>query len=271
MKHYLINVTWRCHNNCRYCWMQRTVKQRPALYDAPERPLEDWVAAINRDSPDIVDIAGGEPLLVGWIPELIRACPEVRFGLSTNGLELDEVLRLADNARFLSNLISINVSYHPDALARWQGYELRWKKAVTALRAAGFPVSSNLIDYEDHVARCGHIPAWLRSVGVHSVVSPYEIMEDLGEKLAQGLCCQGGINHLTVAPDGAAWPCLTTIRSPYWQETSLGNWLDGAVDLARKAQPCYLNCVDYYVLPQQHQSGDMWQIHARPAKEGEPC
>ena len=79
-----------------------------------------------------------------------------------------------------------------------------------------------------------------------------------------GLICKGGIDHLVIAPDGTAWPCLSALRSPDWREMILGNWLDGKIDLSRKPQPCYLNCTDYYVLKEQHSNGDMWGVDAKP-------
>jgi hypothetical protein len=92
---------------------------------------------------------------------------------------------------------------------------------------------------------------WMHESGVKYELSPYEQMGTLGQVLEQGLCCKGGVNHLTVAPDGTAWPCLTALRSPFWEALALGNWLDDTIDLSKKPQPCYLNCVDYYVLPEQ--------------------
>jgi organic radical activating enzyme len=263
MSHYLINPTWRCQNACSYCWVRQTVLQRPELVHATERTLDDWVRAIQRDKPQTVDIAGGEPMLLPWIPELIRACTTTRFGLSTNGLAFDQLERLCEIS--LRNLVSINVSWHPECVGRWRGYEQRWKTTVQMLMQAGYTVGPNVVDVGTNVEQSQGVIEWMRVRRIPFAVSPHERMDNLDQKLAQGLLCQGGVNHLTVAPDGEAWPCLTTLRSPFWAETSLGNWLDGTVDVSRKPQPCTLNCVDYYVLPQLHQAGDMWQIQARPA------
>lgn len=230
--------------------------------NAPRRPMADWAAAIARDNPEVVDIAGGEPLLVGWIPELLRACPATWFGLSTNGLISPEILRLCEAKP--QNLTSINVSFHPDAIERWPQYMNQWRWAVTTLRVAGFYVHCNVVNYADNVAAAEGVRAFLERLRVPLDISPYEEVAGLGERRGLGLVCQGGVNHLTVGPDGTAWPCLTALRSPYWKEMILGNWLDNTIGLARKPQPCYLDCVDYYILPNQHIAGDMWQIEARP-------
>ena len=263
-KHYLIQPVWACQNRCSYCWVRSTVGQRAELYHAPTRQMAEWAQAIHRDKPTIVDIAGGEPLLLSWLPDLIACCPETKFGLSTNGLDIAGVARLAE--RQLSNVVSINVSYHPESAERWPWYVQRWRAAVLMLNSAGYTLASNLIDTGDNVAKSAPVLAWLAEQGVPAVVSPCEETGDLGERLEQGLCCQGGVQHLVMAPDGSAWPCLTALRSPYWRDLRLGNWLDNTVDLSRKPQPCHLQCTDYYVLAKEHSSGDMWWTEATPCQ-----
>ena len=262
MHHYLLNVTWKCQNNCPECWMQNTVGRRPEMLSAAERPLRDWLYAIERDKPELVDIAGGEPLLVPWATMLIQECPDTLFGLSTNGLAARGLAQLVRACP--RNLIAINVSYHPRAVETHPDYEERYRKAVAMLLQAPGRPHVNVVDYEDNWERSTPMREWRDARGVKVVRSPFETVDDLGEFTDTALCCQGGVNHLTVAPDGKAWPCLTALRSPYWKDLCLGNWLDGDIDLARKPQPCHLKCVDYYVLPKLHESGDMWRIEAKP-------
>ena len=266
MKHYLINPTWRCHNAgiCSYCWVTQTVRQRPEMLQAQPRSLNDWVMAIQRDRPEVVDIAGGEPLLIGWIPGLLRACPDTLFGLSTNGLAKKMLTQLCRAKP--PNLISLNISYHPDAAKQDRTYDTRWRESVLAVLATDGRPHVNIVDAPGNKEAAQGAIDWLEANSVKHEVSPYEEMEGLGELNAQGLCCEGGINHLTIAPDGRAWPCLTTLRSPFWRETCLGNWFDGALDLSHKTQPCYLACHDYYVLAQGHEAGDMWNVQARPCE-----
>jgi organic radical activating enzyme len=265
MKHYLINPTWRCQNHCPYCWVRKSVKQRPEMVHAPERPLADWIAAIQRDRPEMVDIAGGEPLLTGWIPELVLACPETRFGLSTNGLADGELQRLAHIKP--RNLLSVALSYHPDS--EWPHYEQRWRRAAVIVGMAWGHRLFNVVDYADNVARAQGAITWLQSVNGRMTISPYEETDDLDAMQPTGLTCQGGVTHLVIAPDGATWPCLTTMRSPLWRETCIGNWLDGELDLSRKPEPCHLYCADYYILGPGHEAGDMWGTKPRPIEGGE--
>lgn len=266
MKHYLINLTWRCQNRCSYCWMQNTVGQRPELFGAPERSFAAWSAAITRDPPKLIDIAGGEPLLIPWLPALILSHPEVAFGLSTNALSRRGLRRLMKVRP--ANLISIAVSYHPETVRRLPEYDRRWLKDVHWLVDHGVRPVTNIVDYRDNVERSRHILSEMEEHNIPCSVSPYEEVAGLGEKRGVGLNCRGGIDHLTIAPDGTAWPCLTALRSPYWRELALGNWIDDTIDLNRREQPCYLDCVDYYVLREQHDAGDMWGINAALATGG---
>ena len=268
MKHYLINPTWQCHNTglCSYCWVTQTVRTRTEMIGAEVRSLYDWAQAINRDKPDVVDIAGGEPLLIGWIPGLLQMCPDTQFGLSTNGLASRALAQLCRAKP--TNLLAINVSYHPDAAVRNNRYDKRWAEAIDTVLAFGGRPHVNIVDAPGNVEAAKDTIAWLALKGIKYEISPYEEMGDLGTKLEQGLCCEGGVNHLNVAPDGQAWPCLTTMRSPFWAETCLGNWIDGEIDLSRKEQPCHLACVDYYTLQHEHEAGDMWNIQAEPCEEG---
>ena len=258
MKHHLANLTWRCQNHCSYCWLNNSVRTRPEMMDAPERGLDDWVNAIRRDAVDIVEIAGGEPLLVPWLLELIQACSETRFGLSTNGRDLPALERLV-RAR-PRNVIAVNLSCHPET----PGGQRQYRAAVNLMVQGGVRPHSNIVNAPGIEAGAQWAKDLLDSLGIPYEVSPYERVEELGTLTEFGLRCRGGIDHLNIAPDGSAWPCLTTMRSPYWRETCLGNWLDGEIDLSHKPQPCYLACVDYYVLPHEHSAGDMWGVCAGP-------
>lgn len=266
MKHYLYNVTWRCPNRCPYCWVRQSVGLRLPLVRAQEGDLSHWVRATKRDMPDVVDIAGGEPLLLPWLSSLILSFPTIGFGLSTNGLPLRALHSLC--ALRPPNLVAVNLSYHPYTAEWMPDYDDRYKRAVDVALVLGRRLHVNIVDFGEAWERSAPMRAWLAQMGVKVDRSPYEQVGALGKKLSLGLLCKGGESHLTIAPDGEAWPCLTSLRSPYWEQYRLGNWFEGKVDVGRKPQPCYLSCVDYYVLPHEHEAGDMWGIEAHPVAEG---
>jgi organic radical activating enzyme len=259
MKHFLYNLTWRCQNSCSYCWVKQSVCTRREMIHAQERPADHWIMATQRDAVDLVDIAGGEPTLLPWLPVLMQECPSTRFGLSTNGRSWTALGRLLRSRP--DNLISVTYSYHPEAVAPEVAMD-----TLTLIRRYETPMAVNIVDTPFNRANSEKVQTWCADLGVTVHVSPNEHVDILDKLQPQGLACQGGIDHLVMAPDGSAWPCLTTLRSPYWAEHCLGNWLDGNIDLSRKPQPCYLNCTDYFVLPQQHDAGDMWGVRAHPAE-----
>jgi hypothetical protein len=266
MKHYLINTTWRCQLSCSYCWVRRHVNHTPGLNDVIERPYKDWVNAIQRDLPDIMDIGGGEPLSLPWTLDLICAFPEIKWGLSTNGLNADRIIELADYR--LPQIININLSYHPEAARQYTWYDNQWKRQILMLLDAGYCLSPNLEDVNKNVERSQWAIDWLNELDLHMVISPLcGGRKELAFPQEQALTCEAGINFLTVGPDGTAWPCLSALNSYAWKETSIGNWLDGTIDLSRKPNPCHLYCVEYNVQYAQHESGDFWGIHARPLEK----
>jgi MoaA/NifB/PqqE/SkfB family radical SAM enzyme len=78
MKHYLINITNLCQLKCSYCWVRRKVNKVSELDNAVTRPYEDWVKAIRRDPPEVLDVGGGEPLSVDWCIDLIKEFPNIQ-------------------------------------------------------------------------------------------------------------------------------------------------------------------------------------------------
>jgi organic radical activating enzyme len=268
MRHYLINTTWKCQLACSYCWVRRHVNKQPGLDAMAERPYEDWLAALRRDPPDVCDIGGGEPLALPWTLELVRALPGIEFGINTNGLNVDRIDELA--ACRLANVVNVNLSYHPEAARHYGWYNSVWKRNVLALQEAGYQLSPNLMRTTPRNQETAQWAIeWLKAHGLHMVVSPCCGGREESKHLQDwpGLTCEAGVNHITVGPDGTAWPCLSALWSAWWAETSLGNWLDGPLDLSRKRQPCRLYCAEYRMQYQEHESGDFWHTNVRPMAE----
>ena len=239
-----------------------------------EHSLEDWVEVFRKDPPATLDIAGGEPLSVPWIVDFIRRIGEqaetsgTKVGLSTNGLFSGSVQRLSE--RKLANVISINMSFHPNIMPWLGDYLDRYKRNIGMLKNAGYHVFSSIVDYEDNVrvaSECGMLE-WLKRARIQVAVSPYEDMDDVAEKTeGRELDCDGGIAHKVFTPSGFVFPCLTTLRSPDRWEFVRGNVFDPRYDphKERGTRGCRLFCYDYYVLQKKHPGGDMWGVNARPS------
>lgn len=265
MKHYLINTTWKCQLNCSYCWVRRHVNKTPELTEAITRPYEDWANAIKRDPPDVMDIGGGEPLSIDWTLDLIRQFPNIGWGISTNGLNIDKIEELA--ACRIPQVININLSFHPEA-AKYAWYSDQWKREIIMLAEAGYPVHPNLMDTPYGLKAGAWAINWLKSIGMHMIISPMcGGLEESRYPSETSLICDAGQNVIVVDPAGNAWPCLSALNSYAWKETCLGNWLDGEIDLNKVPKPCHLYCAEYEIQYLKHEAGDFYNTHVRPAEE----
>lgn len=266
MRHYLFNPTWKCPGNCPECWVRRTVFLDATALSEPEHTLDEWLTVFRNDTPDTLDIAGGEPFTVPWIPEFVSKMKEVKIGLSTNGL-LRGVFQLCDYR--YENVISINVSFHP-SIARWyNGYVDHYKYVVSSLHKVGYHVFCSLVNYGDNIAvfRNLGIKEWLAREEIPLVVAPYEDMNKSGNTLLGGLTCDGGTLHKVFTPGGSVFPCLTALRLPdRWKHVIDNVFSPSYVPVDTKIQGCHLYCYDYYVLRKEHPSGDVWGVNARPCK-----
>jgi MoaA/NifB/PqqE/SkfB family radical SAM enzyme len=217
--------------------------------------------------PDTMDIGGGEPLSLPWTLDLIRAFPEIQWGLSTNGLNGDKIEELIKHP--IKQIININASYHPDAAKQYEWYDGLWKLNVMRLTAAGYTVHPNLQNTPRNVRLAQWAIDWLKTQNMHMVISPMCYSGKLNAQTRNdGLKCDAGIYHKTIGPDGTAWPCLSGIWSNQWAETSIGNYVDGTIDLNKRQSPCRIYCADFYQAYQEHEGGDYWELHIR---EGEKC
>ena len=265
MKHYLLNITWRCQLTCSYCWVRRSINTNPELTKAETRPAIDWARAIERDKPDILTMGGGEPLSVPWAIDLIRAFPNIKWSLSTNGIMVNKIMELA--AQKLGQIININLSYHPESAQKYDWYFDQWRREIITLANAGYNVSSNVEKTGDNVKNSKQAIEWMKLQGLPMLISPIcGGRPELAQPQPKPLLCEAGTNHLVIAPDGGAWPCQTAINSYAWRETYLGNWLDGELDMSKKPVPCHLWCVELYSQYKEHQAGDFFGINAREAE-----
>jgi organic radical activating enzyme len=265
MKHYLLNITWKCQLQCSYCWVRKSINTNPVLDAQTTRPLEDWINAVERDQPEMLTIGGGEPLTVPWVFDLIRSFPYIKWNLSTNGLVVSKINDLA-STKFVQ-INNINLSYHPEAADKYPWYFSQWKREILKLAESGYNISSNIENINDNVEKSQAAIEFMQSENLPMLISPIcGGREELSRPQDIPLICEGGVNHLVIAPNGDAWPCQTAINSYAWKETCLGNWLDGTLDLSHKPIPCNLYCVDWFHQYKEHQAGDFFGLKVREDK-----
>jgi hypothetical protein len=245
-------VTMKCNFHCEYCWevqAQRVGEFLPIKL----RPWRDWLEVWQRLAPAALDVTGGEPFLLTGLAELLAELPRpMRFGLTTNlSHSLEDLLRLVPPDRFLQ----VTCSFHPT-----QGHKLAPELFLgRAMRLAhrGYPVVINLVGWPDclHRARdwIGHFEHHGLRVHFDPYWSSYEVLQFSDEEAAIArsltgpdrlppslaelpqVLCSGGLDHLSVQPDGTAWRCLLETQQ---RINLLGNVFDPAFALPAAPFAC---------------------------------
>ncbi|GMV40091.1 MAG: hypothetical protein AMXMBFR64_18070 [Myxococcales bacterium] len=126
-----LRVNWACNQRCRFCWVDFD-------WTPPTREqVLSQVAALRAQGALSLNLTGGEPTLVPWLPDVVREARMlgmVRVELQTNAVHLaagDLLPRLVD-AGLTRALVSLH-SQAPrvnDAITQADGY---WARTVSAL------------------------------------------------------------------------------------------------------------------------------------------
>ena len=227
-------TTMACNFKCKYCW-EVQAQERGEFKPIPLKPASEWLAVWNRLKPALLDISGGEPFLMPDLVDLIVGLnPEIRVGLTSNLSH-----PLLEFARHVSpeRVVSIAASFHPTENGTRQcpmNPEIFVGRCMF-LQSRGFRITVNCVAWPEQLYL---IPAWaemFRSHGLRFHVDPYSPMayypyeySEAERKLLEpwivpnrqvGLTviqpvepvavdCSGGIDHLSVQPDGSAWRCI---------------------------------------------------------------
>jgi len=162
----LAELTYRCPLHCPYC-------SNPVQYPAgQELPTEDWQRVFGEAAALGVlhlGLSGGEPLGRKDLPELVAAARQAGLytNLITSGLGLNEA-----RARELhqAGLDSVQLSFQADVpdladtIAGIAAHELKLE-AVRNLRAAGLPLSLNVVLHRANIGRLAEIIGLAESLG----------------------------------------------------------------------------------------------------------
>jgi PqqA peptide cyclase len=161
----LAELTYRCPLHCPYC-------SNPTRYpDGRELTTAEW-QRVFREAAELgvlhAGLSGGEPLQRGDLPELIATAHEV--GLYTNLITSAAGLNEARLAQLkAAGLDNIQISFQSDdePLAnRIAGANMHRVKlaAARAARAAGFPLTVNVVLHRDNIDRLAEIIALAKAL-----------------------------------------------------------------------------------------------------------
>ncbi|MEW6586125.1 MAG: radical SAM protein [Nitrospirota bacterium] len=126
--------TLRCNQNCCFCF-NRGIPNPSPYGDMTYREGKRLLALMKESVIEELDILGGEPLLVSWIPGFVREATDsgISVNISTNG-SLPDVI--ADLLKIETNLLNIGFSIHglPETHDMLSGAD-NFPKAVTGVRS----------------------------------------------------------------------------------------------------------------------------------------
>ena len=253
-------TTMACNFKCKYCW-EVQAQERGEFKPEPFKPWQDWLEVWNRLKPEKLDITGGEPFLPGiGLLEILKGLDRDILVSFTSNLShpVIEFVRVSSPAQ----VHSITASWHPTengTKANPMNPEI-FLGRVLFLQEMGFQVTVNIVAWPEQLWL---IPAWVGMFDHHGIpwnIDPYqsiayyawEYTEKEKELLSRymrpnrlyGLdckpdgkvvACSGGIDHISVQPDGSAWRCILERQQML---NPLGNVFDPGFQLIDEPLPC---------------------------------
>lgn len=256
-------TTMACNFKCKYCWevqAQHFGDFKPEKF----RPANDWINAWTRLCPQVLDITGGEPFLQPGLIDIIES-------LASNGTKIAMTTNLSHPLlEFVkrinpSQVFSITASYHPteNGTREHPMNENVFVGRLLLLREFGFNFTVNMVAWPEQLWL---IPKFIEMCNVHKFryhVDPYSSMsyypwtftEAEKNALRQWVTpdrsvdridigsvkCSGGIDHISVQPDGTAWRCILERQQ---LANKIGNIFDDCFSLLTEPMDCHqqYNC-----------------------------
>jgi MoaA/NifB/PqqE/SkfB family radical SAM enzyme len=255
----VVNLSWKCNlGNCPYCWLKYIAQSESVLQVTSDRSADEWVEALNRLDPAILDFAGGEPLIFpGFIDLLTQLDPKHRYAITTNlhGEALRDILRIPTG-----NCVHVTASYQPTGRLDPDEFMFR----LDTLRLKGISCSINLVNHESF-PNVQDVAQLFRSKGFTVSVSPYEHPPNLEVPNDVTFLCQAGIRHYFLNSNGDVYPCCSWFRYSGREQRNMGNIFNGSFRKYSTPQTCRLRCEMYYLEP--HGKDMIPELQIRNIKE----
>ncbi len=250
-------VTWKCNYHCVYCWQVQGQKVGDYLpTKLPPDLWQKWLGVWTRFRPSVgISITGGEPFLMSGFVDCMAGLRGVRFGLTSNlSHDLQEFTERVDPA----DCIRITCSIHPSE----KNYnEALFMGRIHLLRTRGFPICVNFVGWPEQLYLARHYKNILERDGIHFHFDPYwskyrpvqwsaaDLREieslrgpdrsphpfTLGRGPDYRVLCSGGMDHLSVMPDGTAYRCIDDEQE---RKPPVGNVFDENFRLNDGLTPC---------------------------------
>jgi MoaA/NifB/PqqE/SkfB family radical SAM enzyme len=254
-------TTMACNFKCKYCW-EVQAQERGEFKPEPFQPWAKWLEAWNRLKPQYLDITGGEPFLPGiGLLEVLQ------------GLDLDILVSITSNLshpilEFVQKVTpkqvhSITASFHPSENGT-KAFPMNpeiFIGRVKLLQEFGFQVTTNIVAWPEQIWLIPHWVEMFKAQGIRWHVDPYQSIAyypwkytEAQQKMLRGyvtkerafgvdpqpdgkvVACSGGINHISVQPDGTAWRCILERQQLL---NPLGSIFDPEFTLMADPLPCH--------------------------------
>lgn len=287
--------TVRCNQRCFFCFNASYSRQsssgRDTLKDLSFRESLELLHILADQGTGEIDIMGGEPMLMSWMPGFAKKAGEMGFkvNISTNGSRPERIVRLeeGDSERITVGLsLEGSTEKKHNAITGSSHFSLAMDTIDTIL-SLGLDMAVKTVVSRTTMPDIPNIIRLLREMGVRryylihmdvltrkrammkeSLSYPefsffHNKMRDENrdmeisdvsascftkELIGSHARCSGGVNKLSILPDGSAFPCNLFHRFP---EFCVGNilhgdfsslWSNARLDIFRK--PPGLVCSD---------------------------
>lgn len=248
-------TTFACNFKCDYCWEvqgQKVGEFASSKFISADR----WISAFRRLNPRVLAISGGEPFLLPGLVDVIASLNDgTDVGLTSN---LSHSLLEFCERVSPSMVRNITASYHPTENGSSKlpmNREIFLGRALL-LKEHGFNVTVNIVAWPETIWLIPELHETFLSHGFSVHIEPYASMayrkvnftrsqQELLSRYvvtsrssieeSSSVLCSGGVDHLSVQPDGSAWRCILERQQLINQ---IGNILDSDFELTQKATRC---------------------------------